>query len=114
MAERRRRDRRQRLNGGVAPSSEERSTAPHLPPSLLPNGNGLLAASASTGSSESELDWDSDGGEWGGNGLRHPLLSLQVLTKGPPAKLVVSPQKLSFLQMFGLTTLARRNGEYKE
>lgn len=81
----------------------------HLPLSLLPNGNGLFAASASTGSSESELDWDSDG-EWGGNGIRHPLLSL-VLTKGPPAKLDASPQKLTFLQMFGLTTQAKRNGE---
>ena len=118
LAERRRRDRRQRLNGG-APSSasstaaEERpaTAPPHPTPSLLANGNGLLTASASTGSSESELDWDSDGGEWGSNGLRHPMLSLQVLTRGPPAKLEAPPQKLNFLHMFGLTTRAMRNGK---
>lgn len=107
LAERRRRDRRLKLNGGMPPDDKPVN---HLPPSLLPNGNGLLAATASTVSSESELEWDSDGAECGGNGIRHPILSL-VITKGPPAKLDASPQKLSFLQTFGLTTLATKNGE---
>lgn len=33
-----------------------------------------------------------------------------VLTKGPPDKLDAPPRKLRFLAMFGLTTLAKRNG----
>ena len=34
------------------------------------------------------------------------------ITKGPPAKLQCSEDKLSFLAMFGLTTLSMRNGDF--
>lgn len=34
-----------------------------------------------------------------------------ILTKGPPDKLDAPPRKLRFLAMFGLTTLAKRNGK---
>jgi hypothetical protein len=33
------------------------------------------------------------------------------ITKGPPAPLDAPPGKLRFLQLFGLTTIAVRNGE---
>jgi hypothetical protein len=100
LAEKRRRERRMRMNGGAR--VEERQN--HLPVGLLPNGNSIFASSISTGSSDSEQDWDSDGEarSWRKQHL--------LLTKGPPCKLEAPPQKLYFLQMFGLTTLARRNG----
>ena len=39
------------------------------------------------------------------------FLSNVFLTKGPPDKLDASPQKLSFLTIFDLTTLAKCNGK---
>ncbi|XP_059484898.1 genetic suppressor element 1-like [Neocloeon triangulifer] len=101
LAEKRRRDRRMKMNGGVPVQAEERQN--HLPAGLLLNGNSIFASSVSTGSSDSEQDWDSDG-ETGSWRQQHLLL-----TKGPPCKLEITPQKLHFLQMFGLTTLAKRN-----
>jgi hypothetical protein len=104
LAEKRRRDRRMRLNGGGVHVEEQRQN--HLPAGLLPNGNSLFASSISTGSSDSEQDWDSDleTGSWRQQHL--------LLTKGPPCKLEAPPQKLFFLQMFGLTTMAKKNGRY--
>jgi Protein of unknown function (DUF3736) len=101
LAEKRRRDRRMRMNGGVHVEEQRQN---YLPAGLLPNGNSLFASSISTGSSDSEQDWDSDG-ETGSWRQQHLLL-----TKGPPCKLEAPPQKLFFLQMFGLTTLAKKNG----
>lgn len=39
------------------------------------------------------------------------FLSNVFLTKGPPDKLDAPPRKLRFLAIFGLTTLAKRNGK---
>lgn len=55
--------------------------------------------------SDDRLDFDGDGDEStpGGYGGFY-------ITKGPPDKLDAPPRKLHFLAMFGLTTLAKRNG----
>jgi hypothetical protein len=51
---------------------------------------------------------DSDG-EDGGAGS-DTFLTIWI-TKGPPAQLDTPPGKLRFLRLFGLTTIAVRNGE---
>lgn len=51
---------------------------------------------------------DSDG-EDGGAGSE-TLVTIWI-TKGPPAQLDAPPGKIRFLRLFGLTTIAIRNGE---
>jgi hypothetical protein len=51
---------------------------------------------------------DSDG-EDGGAGSE-ALVAIWI-TKGPPSQLDASPGKIRFLRLFGLTTIAIRNGE---
>jgi hypothetical protein len=59
-------------------------------------------------SNNNNIGSDSDG-EDGGAGS-DTLFTIWI-TKGPPAQLDAPPGKLRFLRLFGLTTIAIRNGE---
>ncbi|KAG8235019.1 hypothetical protein J437_LFUL015682 [Ladona fulva] len=137
LAEQRRKNRRMKRvwnssrGGKDADGNSAGSTTPASRAGASSPGSRMNGALPLSGS-ESELDWDSDGGgggagsgcaaggsgdctgsggkRWcsGGNGLR-PLIAALVLTKGPPAELDASPQKLAFLKIFGLTTLQKKN-----
>jgi hypothetical protein len=64
--------------------------------------------SRGTGNNNNNVGSDSDG-EDGCTGS-DTLVTIWI-TKGPPAPLDAPPGKLRFLQLFGLTTIAIRNGE---
>lgn len=61
-----------------------------------------------SGNNNNGVGSDSDG-EDGGAGSE-ALVTIWI-TKGPPAQLDASPGKIRFLRLFGLTTVAIRNGE---